>query len=249
MSEFNLKEIAAVILKSNATLVFTGAGVSAESGIPTFRDPEGIWSKFSPEELATREGFLRDPKRVSEWYLYRRNIIRNVQPNPGHYAIQKLQEVLPNVNVVTQNIDGLHQKAGTKNVIELHGNIFLDKCFKCDRKFDQPYDEKNYSDLRCSCGGRIRPAVVWFGEFLPSDALDRAEFLATSCEVMLIVGTQASVYPAAGLVHIARANYAVLIEVNPYGSEVSDLCHYVIREPSGQALPKIVSEVLKSKNQ
>ncbi|MCX7835727.1 MAG: NAD-dependent deacylase [bacterium] len=238
-----MKNLADVLLKSNSILVFTGAGVSAESGIPTFRDPEGIWAKFSPEELASREGFQKDPIKVSNWYLHRRNIIRNVQPNPGHYAITQLQNLLSNVNVVTQNVDGLHQKAGTKNVIELHGNIFYDKCFQCEKYYSKEYDEKEYTNLRCECGGRIRPAVVWFGELLPYEEFSRAEHLAETCETMLIVGTQASVYPAAGLVHIAKYSHATLIEINPSGSEVSPYCKFVIRQPSGIALPKIIEEI------
>jgi NAD-dependent deacetylase len=156
------------LAEADHVVVLTGAGVSAESGIKTFRDPDGLWAKFNPAELASVDGFMSNPDMVWNWYQHRREIINSTKPNPGHFAIAKMQELFPKFTLITQNVDRLHQKAGSKEVFELHGNIIENHCFKCQQPFDDEIDYESKSPPKCKlCGGLIRPSVVWFGEMLP----------------------------------------------------------------------------------
>ncbi len=189
-------------------VVLTGSGVSRESGIATFRDAQaGLWAKYDPMALATREGFLRDPKMVWEWYSYRFGMVESAQPNPGHFAIAELEKLIPQVVVVTQNIDGLHQAAGSSDVVELHGSIRRYKCLEGLHTGFTRADLVGQVELppRCPhCGDLLRPDVVWFGEMLPTDALNRAFDLSRECDAMLVVGTSGAVQPAASLPGVAE---------------------------------------------
>ncbi|HIP87233.1 MAG TPA: NAD-dependent deacylase [Anaerolineales bacterium] len=221
-----------------SVVVLTGAGVSAESGIPTFRGPEGLWRSFRPTDLATPEAFRRDPALVWEWYDWRRRRIAACQPNPAHRVLAEMESVLPDFTLITQNVDGLHQAAGSRNVLELHGNIWRVRCTTCgwsgkDRRVPLPEIPP-----RCRCGGLLRPAVVWFGESLPPRILEAAWEAAGRCQIMLVVGTSAVVQPAASLPLIAKRNGAYLIEVNPTETPITPLADEVLRGPAGEVLPR-----------
>lgn len=214
--------------------VFTGAGISAESGVPTFRGEEGLWKDFKAEDLATPGAFERDPETVLEWYAWRREQIGEIQPNPGHQALARAEGRFEDFVVITQNIDGLHELAGSRDVIELHGNIRRDRCHACGRRRGPGEDGP-----RCTCGGRFRPDVVWFGEMLPQQALERAFEAARSAEVFLSVGTSTLVYPAAYLPFTAQEAGAFTVEINPERTPFSDQADLVLRGPSGTWLPEL----------
>ena len=224
-------------------VALTGAGISAESGVPTFRDAQtGLWAKYKAEELATPEAFLENPRLVWEWYEWRRQLTRQAEPNPGHRALVELERRYPQFSLVTQNVDGLHARAGSRDVIELHGNIQLDLCFD----EGTPVDAAEYSDdgslpPRCPrCGAYVRPGVVWFGEGLPRRALERAEAAVRSCEVVLSIGTSGLVHPAAGLPLIAKQTGALLVEINPNATPLTPHAHHVLSGPAGKVLPELV---------
>lgn len=221
--------------------VLTGAGVSAESGVATFRDPNGLWAQFRPEELASMEGFLANPQRVWQWYQYRRHVLESVQPNPAHYALARLEQIVPELTLITQNVDRLHQRAGSRRVLELHGNLEDNHCSRCNAPYHQPINPDAPSPPQCPvCGGFIRPSVVWFGEMLPADVLAQAEDAARRADVFLVVGTSAEVYPAAALPITAWSYGATVIEVNPSSTPLSRIAHAVVREKAGVALPALV---------
>jgi NAD-dependent deacetylase len=226
-------------IKTAKKIVFvTGAGISQESGIPTFRGKDGLWRKYDPMQLATIDAFFDNPKLVWEWYEERRKNILNAQPNAGHMAIAQLEKY-KEVVVLTQNIDGLHQRAGSTNVLELHGSIIRIKCTDCDFK-----DEitTSFEDLppSCSCGSILRPDVVWFGEPLPQDVWQKAICHASSCDVMIIAGTSLVVSPANSLPVYAKQNNSMLIEVNPEETLMSSEMDLSIRATSVKALPDII---------
>lgn len=215
--------------------VLTGAGISAESGIPTFRGSGGLWRNFRPEDLATPEAFDRDPALVWEWYLWRRELIATAEPNRGHRALVTLEDRTPQFTLITQNVDGLHDRAGSRRVLKVHGDIWENRCRKCQRlSATLPPDRK------CACGGWLRPGVVWFGETLPTGIWVEAQQAAAEADVMLVVGTSAVVYPAAGLVPLAQSNGAAVIEVNIDSTGLSDDIDVSLRGPSGEILPQIV---------
>ncbi|MEO1594298.1 MAG: NAD-dependent deacylase [Pseudomonadota bacterium] len=223
--------------------VLTGAGVSAESGVPTFRDAlEGLWAKHDPMQLATPEAFVRDPQTAWDWYRWRRGLVAEVAPNPGHYALATLADRLRKLTLVTQNVDGLHQRAGSRDVIEFHGNLFSDKCVPCETR--EPAHEAAAGDPPPTCGrcGRVMtPGVVLFGEMIPGDAMQASELAATTCDMFLVVGTSAQVYPAAGLAGTARAHGAGIIEINPEATPLSAGADHVLRGPSGEVLPALLA--------
>jgi NAD-dependent deacetylase len=234
-------------LKSAGTIVFfSGAGISAESGIPTFRGKDGIWNKFRPEELANFNAFIRNPQLVWEWYNYRKSIVHQSKPNAGHYAIVEIEKYFENVIVITQNVDNLHRRAGSKTIYELHGNIEKNFCVKCRKRYD---DDLEFKDgvPKCSCGGLIRPDIVWFGEFLPADQFQSSEKAARNCDIFFIVGTSAVVYPAASLVQFAKSNRAFLVEVNIEETEVSSIADVSLFGESGKVLPQIVEQLRQIK--
>ncbi len=235
------------IVKSQAVVFFTGAGVSAESGIPVFRGKDGIWNKLKPEELANFDAFMRNPDMVWEWYNHRRQIVQHSKPNPGHLAIAELERLLPEVSVITQNVDNLHRRAGSSKVYELHGNIERSYCVKCGAKYK---DEPDFSAgvPKCRCGGLVRPDVVWFGEVLPIDQFTASEKAAENCDVFFIVGTSAIVYPAASLIYVAKDSGAFLVEVNVQTTEITSIADESIFGKAGEILPAITGEVAKILN-
>lgn len=223
--------------------VLTGAGVSAESGIKTFRDPDGLWAKFNPAELASVDGFMANPNLVWEWYRHRVEIISSTKPNPGHFAIAEMQTIFKRFTMITQNVDRLHHAAGSKDVIELHGNILENHCFDCGMPFDGETNLPDYKIPKCNqCGGRIRPSVVWFGEMLPVDAIRQAEKAAENCDVFFTIGTSAEVYPAANLPIIAKRQGAYVIEINPNVTSISNYMDLSIRATSAVALPELLHQ-------
>lgn len=223
-------------LASQSVVCLTGAGISAESGIPTFRGADGVWKKFRPEELATVEAFLANPGLVNEWYRFRREKIASAQPNAGHLALAAWQRRQPGFELVTQNVDGLHQRAGSEGVIELHGNLWRDRCLECGERRNADPEDLSAVPL-CQCGGALRPDVVWFGEWLPEEALDRAFDRAAACELFLLVGTSAVVSPASELPLVARRSGACLIEVNPEPTVLSGHADFNFFATAGETLP------------
>jgi NAD-dependent deacetylase len=236
-------ELVVALKKARRVAVLTGAGVSAESDVPTFRDPQGLWASFKPEELATPEAFRRNPRRVWEWYEWRRQRIHTVIPNPGHLALAAMERLLPKFTLVTQNVDGLHQRAGSKRVLELHGNITRTKCFEEDTLVAE-WKETGAVPPRCPrCGGLLRPDVVWFGEMLPVAVSQEAERASEACDLFLSVGTSTLVYPAAGLPFVALRAGAAVVEVNPQATPLTDEAAFSLRGTSGTVLPALVQAV------
>jgi len=235
-----LMQARAWLESADRIMVLTCAGVSAESGVATFRDAlTGLWEKFKPEDMATEAAYRKHPRMVWDWYQERRERVLQAQPNPAHLAIAALAK-RKTVTVVTQNVDGLHQRAGSEGVIELHGNLFVDKwlggCGKCDVATAEPGRPP-----RCAtCGAMLRPGVVWFGEQLPLVANYRAEEAANTCDVCLVVGTSGMVYPAAGLPGLAKDHGAKVIVVNPEPSALDGTADLVIHQPAGVCLPAML---------
>ena len=235
-----LGESTKILARARSLVVSTGAGISKESGIPTFRDaPNSLWENFDPMQLATREGFESDPALVWRWYTDRRKMIAKAKPNPGHKAVAELESLIDTVVVVTQNIDNLHREAGSTDIIEVHGNIFRYKCL--DREHPIESLPKG-SDIppRCECGSFIRPAVVWFGEMLPEDAIARSYRTLSNCDTLLVVGTSGTVFPAAGFPAVAKQAGAKVIEVNPEETPVTLDADVFLRGPAGEVLPELV---------
>ncbi|GIV55037.1 MAG: NAD-dependent protein deacylase [Candidatus Kapaibacterium sp.] len=232
------------LARAERIAVLTGAGISAESGVPTFRDPDGLWARFRPEELASMEGFLANPERVWQWYQHRRHVLESVQPNPAHRALVQLENLVGEVIIITQNVDRLHQRAGSHRVLELHGNLEDNYCSACGRPYCDDGSADDRLPPRCpSCGGLIRPAVVWFGEPLPADVFAAAERAARRAEVFLVVGTSCQVYPAAALPQIAWECGATIIEINPLPKPIGSIAHAVLPHKAGSALPALVEHI------
>ncbi|MEM1097120.1 MAG: NAD-dependent deacylase [Bacteroidota bacterium] len=220
--------------------VLTGAGVSAESGVPTFRDAQtGLYANHRPEDLASEAGFRADPLLVQGWYRERRQRVQQVAPNPGHHALAQLAEALPYLSIATQNVDGLHQRAGSRVVHELHGSIMDTYCIDCGAR-EQAYIDKDGIERCPICGGLMRPGVVWFGEMLPEAAWHAAEHEAVNADVYFSIGTSAVVYPAAGLPLIARASGAYVVEINVAPSAIAGELDEVLLGPSGEMLPALL---------
>lgn len=228
--------------------VLTGAGMSAESGVPTFRDAQmGLWSRFKPEELATPEAFLRNPKLVWGWYAWRRELVENVKPHTGHMALVQMKQCAPQFTLITQNVDGLHQITGSRNVHELHGNICRVKCFTCGSPHPRPFPqgERGEADVpRCTfCNGLLRPDVVWFGEMLPANELRIALEAAQTCDMFLSIGTSGLVEPAASLPRIAQHNGAIVAHINLDVQTKSSGNVFRIHGKAGEVLPALVAEM------
>jgi NAD-dependent deacetylase len=221
-------------------VVLTGAGVSADSGIPTFRGAGGLWRNFRAEELATPEAFRRDPALVWEWYEWRRKLIREARPNAAHEALARL----PSAVVVTQNVDGLHARAGSRDVVELHGSILRVRCVLegTTQLREEPFDAL---PPHCACGALLRPDVVWFGEMLPEEALARAAAAVDSADLLLVIGTSGVVYPAAGFV---TRHSGLSIEINPEASAVSSACTLAVAERAAVAVPPLVDAILEAQS-
>ena len=233
-------EFIKTLKSSNKILVFTGAGMSAESGIATFRGKDGLWNKLKPEELANFNAFMKNPDMVWEWYQYRRKIIENTDPNPGHYAIAEMEKYYE-INVVTQNVDNLHARAGSTNIDELHGSIMRNFCMNCGTFYNDLKVELEKHVPKCEkCGGLIRPDVVWFGENLRGNAFPNGERKAKECDICFVIGTTAIVYPAAYIPMTAKQYGAYLVEINIESTDLSYQADYSIFGKAGEILPEIL---------
>jgi len=226
----------------------TGAGISKESGIPTFREAQtGLWENYEATELATPQAFQRNPKLVWEWYQWRRSLVTQAEPNPAHMALVLMEQRVPTFRLITQNVDGLHQRAGSRNIIELHGNILRTKCFEHNHLVDH-WQEDGQIPPRCPvCGGQLRPDVVWFGENLPSSAIQRAAAAAQQTDIFLSIGTSGLVNPAASLPYMAIEAGALLVEVNPDHPPLTIYADYQLTSPAGEILPELVTQIWPSK--
>jgi NAD-dependent deacetylase len=226
------------VRNANSVFVLTGAGMSAESGLPTFRGVDGYWGKYRVEDLASPQGFNRDPRTVWRWYNERILAYRDAKPNAGHYALAELETLVPQMTIATQNVDSLHARAGSKNVLELHGHLREARCTSCAATVSLseglPEDR-----IEHDCGGRFRPQVVWFGEMLPAGVWERAADAAAHADLILVVGTSAQVYPAGALA--LQNDRAFVAEINPEATALSDRCDRVVREGAAIALPRLVS--------
>ena len=234
----------AAFRRARRVVVTTGAGMSRESGVPTFRDaPNALWANYDPEELATRAGFARNPMLVWRWYAERRAMIARARPNAGHFAIARMAPLYDAFLLLTQNIDNLHTAAGSRDVVELHGNIFRFKCFDNDHPAAPPAEaagEPEDEPPRCACGSFLRPDVVWFGEMLEPGHIDRAYGALALCDAILVVGTSGLVHPAAGFPLVARSAGARVIEINPEESAITAIADVFVRAAAGEALPELV---------
>jgi NAD-dependent deacetylase len=226
-------------------LVLTGAGMSAESGVPTFRDAQtGMWEKFRPEDLATPEAFLDHPQMVWDWYEERRQNIRAVVPHPGHYALVAIEQHFESFLLATQNVDSLHQQAGSRNVVELHGNIMLSICSETGKPIDEDWLTASTDRPPASPhhpAGLARPGVVWFGEELPAGSLNRATAAAYDCDICFSIGTSTLVQPAASLPFAALNSGAIVVEINPVPTALSTEAHFSLQATAAKALPKIAA--------
>lgn len=231
------------LAEASRVAALTGAGISAESGIPTFRGTGGLWRNFRPEDLATPQAFRRDPKLVWEWYDWRRGLIAQARPNLGHYALAELEQKLGDRFVlITQNVDGLHNRAGSQRVLKLHGDIWWTLCTGCDEV--QPDYRVPLPELppRCQkCGGILRPGVVWFGEPLPERTWEQAEEAVRNSDVLIVAGTSGVVYPAASLAPLAQRHGARIIEINVEETPLSSTADLRLQGASGEVLPRIVA--------
>jgi NAD-dependent deacetylase len=221
-------------------LVLTGAGVSAESGLATFRGPGGMWEGRDPMTLATPEAFAEDPETVWRFYAWRREQAAAARPNPGHEALAALERARDELLVVTQNVDGLHERAGTRRIVRLHGSLWRLRCLGENREFDDTRHDLGPLPARCECGALLRPGVVWFGEALPVDAIRAAEQAAREAALVIVAGTSSQVYPAAALPQVARERGAWVVEINPERTPLTALADEHIAAPSGEALPELV---------
>lgn len=236
-----MKEVRDRIAQASRIVAFTGAGISAESGIPTFRGAGGLWRTYRAEDLATPGAFRRNPHLVWEWYDSRRQKMAAAEPNAGHRALAALERRVAGFTLVTQNVDGLHDRAGNHRILKLHGDIWRLRCVMCGREVEDFRAPLPELPPVCECGGLMRPGVVWFGEYLPPDVWDQAEEAASQAEVFLTIGTSAVVYPAAGLIDTARRAGAVVVEVNPGETPYSESVHYSLRGPAGEILPELLA--------
>ncbi len=233
---------ARILAESGRVAILTGAGMSAESGVPTFRGSQGLWRRFRPEELATPEAFARDPRLVWEWYAWRQGLVAGCQPNAGHLALARLEREGPSVTLITQNVDGLHSRAGSTRVLELHGDLFQARCVAEGTVRD--FQAADDLPPHCSCGALLRPHIVWFGESLDARVVEKAVTAVEECQVLLVVGTSALVTPAAVLPVMARRSGAEVIEVNPETTAASELAVVAIRGPAARVLPLLVEQAL-----
>ena len=244
-----LAELTKKLAAAKQVVVLTGSGISAESGIPTFRGAQGLWKQYRPEELATPQAFQRQPDVVWEWYRYRRRLVRQAEPNAGHVALAQLEPYFEHFTIVTQNVDNLHQRAGSTDVIELHGNILLDRCVRCGQsQMSDPASDHATELLKCTCGGLLRPGVVWFGENLPADAFARATRWAEKCDVLFSIGTSSVVYPAAALPELAKRSGAYIVEINPDETPITRIVDLYFPNSASDVLPKIIASLGEKKH-
>ncbi len=241
-----LEKAAAILHEANRVVCLTGAGVSAESGITTFRDAQtGLWTRFNPQQLASQAGFDADPSLVWRWYMHRLAVVEQAIPNPGHQSLAELEKITPNFTLITQNIDDLHERAGSRRILHLHGTISRFHCNDCGFSHDLlERERKALLPPHCvNCKGPVRPSVVWFGEALPARVLDQAWRESERCKVMLVVGTSGVVYPAAQLPFLAQQLGAQIIEINIDDTPVTEIADIVLSGPSGQVLPELLASI------
>ena len=237
------QKLISTLKNATSVCVLTGAGISAESGVPTFRGEEGLWKKFRPEELANFDAFIRNPELVWEWYAYRRKLIHEVKPNPAHHGLVTLERCVKDFTLVTQNVDNLHRRAGSKNVLELHGNVERSYCIQCRALAPEPALEVPTGVPRCTkCGGLVRPDVVWFGEMLPLEVFSKAESAARQCDIFFCIGTSAVVFPAASLPYTALDHGAFVVEMNLESTDLSSRAHEALIGKAGEILPDLLSQ-------
>ena len=249
LQQEDLGQATALLARARRVVILTGAGVSAESGVPTFRDAlTGLWQRFDAQALATPEAFRADPALVWGWYEWRRTAVCRAQPNPAHLAVAALEARHPGTVLITQNVDDLHERAGSKAPVHLHGSLFAPRCTECgqpaptpDAPADEPENGRRLPPPRCArCSGLIRPGVVWFGEALPTDALASAVEAAASCDLLLAVGTSGLVHPAAELPHVAVRTGAAVIQVNPQATPLDGVAEVNLRGPAARILPELI---------
>ncbi len=234
-------EIITAIQQAKHIAVLTGAGISAESGIPTFREAQsGLWAQYDPEELATSQAFQKNPKLVWEWYQWRNSLVEESAPNPGHYALAELEQAVNKLTLITQNVDGLHAKAGSQNIIELHGRINRYKC-SVENTIIKTWHSTEIPPRCPNCNAFLRPDVVWFGESLPHSAIERAFSASEKCDLFLSIGTSSLVHPAASLPIVALENHTPVIEINPNPTPLTRYAWKTVQQPSGKVLPLIVN--------
>jgi NAD-dependent deacetylase len=233
-----------LLRKATSMAALTGAGVSSESGVPTFRDAQtGLWARYSPQELATPEAFHRNPRLVWEWYAWRRELVANASPNPAHLALVELEERYPDFTLITQNVDGLHRRAGSHNILELHGDILRTKCSRENRIVEIWEDTGVVPPLCPDCGAPLRPDVVWFGEDLPADVLCAAQRAAESSQVFLSIGTSSLVEPAASLPFLALQSGSVVVEINLQETPLTTRAAFVLHGLAGTILPELIEAI------
>jgi NAD-dependent deacetylase len=237
-------ELITYLKKATRVVILTGAGVSQESGLRTFRDAQaGLWAQYRPEDLATPQAFALTPKLVWDWYAHRREAAKVAHPNPGHYALAKMEKFVPGFTLITQNVDGLHRVAGSKNILELHGNILNVRCSECGT-FADDWGAEPESVPRCKkCNGLLRPDVVWFEESLPREQLDAAVDATRACQVFFSIGTSGVVQPAAALALAAKGEGAVVIEINAEPTPLTAKADFAFHGKSGEILPQLVKAV------
>jgi NAD-dependent deacetylase len=236
----SIAEAALRLRAARRVVVLTGAGISAESGVPTFRGPGGLWRHYRPEDLATPEAFARDPHLVWEWYAWRREIIAPLRPNAAHVSLVALESRTPQFLLATQNVDGLHAVAGSRRIVELHGTLWQLRCTSCAYAREDRSVPLAEVPPRCDCGALLRPGVVWFGEALSEEAVATAFEAARAADAVLVVGTSSLVYPAAALPQVARAAGAFVIEVNPEATPLTPLADVSLRGTAATLVPAIV---------
>ena len=237
MDHNQVKKIRKKLAECKSLTILTGAGVSADSGMPTFRGNDGLWKNYRAEELATPEAFERDPELVWKWYNMRREKLSAISPNPAHHAIVDLEKKVKDFSLITQNVDGLHEKSGSRNILELHGNIWKVRCTECHAVTDNhnvPIEILPYCD---DCGGLLRPHIVWFGEMLPGDVLSSANAALARCDMMLIVGTSGVVQPAASMAFLAKRSGAYIVEANLEATPHSDIVDETIIGRAAEIIP------------
>ena len=241
-----MEEIVKVVVESEHLIALTGAGVSAESGIPTFRGKDGLWNRYRPEELANPQAFAADPEKVWKWYAWRMEKVFSAEPNRAHHAFAELERMGILKCLITQNVDDLHERAGSRNIIHLHGSLRVVRCTSCENSFEVEEPPRIPPLPRCDkCGSLLRPGVVWFGEMLPHDVLDRAIREVEKADVIIVAGTSAVVQPAASLPLIVKRRGGVIIEINPDETPLTAVADYSLRINAGEMMEKIVEPIRK----
>lgn len=246
MNAEEVRSAAQYLVDAQHVACLTGAGVSAESGVPTFRDAQsGLWSRFDPEELASQAGFAADPGLVWRWYMSRLGMVEQTTPNPSHEALALLEPLVPKFTLITQNVDDLHERAGSSSVVHLHGRITRFRCNRCRAMHTLLADERTAQEPpRCrDCGELVRPDVVWFGEMLPRRAFEIAEKAARECDFLIVVGTSGVIYPAATIPHRAKMSGAIIVDVNPVYGATAETADLFLQGRGGDVLPILLEEV------